>query len=289
MRVIRSRTELEKYLAESGGIKRGFVPTMGALHEGHLSLVSRSINSCKLTVVSIFVNPAQFNDPKDLNSYPRTPDKDILMLSALLGEMDVAYLPGVEEVYEGEEEADIDLGGLDLVMEGKFRPGHFKGVVRVVKLLFDSVKPDMAFFGQKDFQQLTIIRAMARQTHPEIIIEGCPILREKNGLAMSSRNIRLSAKARERAAIIHNTLLANSVVNSGDSIESVSSSVIRTIEASEGFKVEYFDLVDNIKLQSLTSFDDVDPSAVYYGCIAVNIEGIRLIDNIQFSFPFSKG
>lgn len=289
MKIILSRIELREYLSQFKERKRAFVPTMGALHKGHISLVEQAVEIGDLTIVSIFVNPTQFNDPADLDKYPRTPEKDIDMLSEVLREDDVIYLPGVDDVYGGEVVPDVRLMGLDLVMEGKHRPGHFNGVVRVVKLLFDSVEPDIALFGQKDFQQLTIIRAMTLQTNPSISIISCPILREPNGLAMSSRNVRLSQETRENASIIYRTLKKHSVLTPENSIESIANSVINDIEASGEFKVEYFEIVDHKSLRSLKSVSDIDPGLEYYGCIAVNTEGIRLIDNMHFSFPVSKG
>lgn len=289
MRILSKRIDVRASLDKYKGMNIGFVPTMGALHEGHLSLVRASKENCDITVVSIFVNPTQFNNPDDLMRYPRNEARDREMLSNLLGDEDILFMPDEKEVYEGEIIPDVSLGNLDQVMEGKFRPGHFRGVVRVVKIFFDVVKPDMAFFGQKDFQQLTIIRAMASQTHPTTEIIGCPILREPNGLAMSSRNERLSKDIRQKASLIYETLRSHSAPAITDSIDSIKNSVISAIDSSGDFKAEYFEIVDDVELTSLMSVSEALPGRNYYGCIAVYAGGVRLIDNMQFSFPVTKG
>jgi len=289
MRLVSTRSEIRQILDSKAKSKIGFVPTMGALHEGHLSLVKRSMDSSDITVVSIFVNPAQFNSIDDLEKYPRTPEKDIELLSGQLGSEDILFMPEENEVYSNEKPLTVDLGSLDLVMEGMFRPGHFEGVVRVVSILFDIVQPGIAFFGEKDFQQLTIIKRMAEQTHPSIVIEGCPIHREQNGLAMSSRNSRLGSETREKASVIYQTLKEHSVIKAGSTIESVTGSVKARIDSTPGFRTEYFEIVDDVELKRLESTGNADAGRNYFGCIAVFAGEVRLIDNMRFSFPVSKG
>jgi len=289
MRLLKTRSELRNILDKVPGSKVGFVPTMGALHEGHLSLVRRSMECSDITVVSIFVNPTQFNNREDLEKYPRTPERDVRLLSGILGDNDLIFMPSEEEIYNNEVQVSVNLEGLDMVMEGKFRPGHFAGVVRVVYILFDIVKPNWAFFGQKDFQQLTIIKKMAKQTHPWVRIEGCPILREQNGLAMSSRNSRLNDETRNSAGIIYRTLKEFSDVKKGSTLESITRSVVSSIDSTPGFRTEYFDIVDDVELRRPESVEKAVADRNYYGCVAVFAGEVRLIDNMLFSFPVSKG
>lgn len=285
MRILSKRIEVSQVTGNRSGKSVGFVPTMGALHQGHISLVKASRERCDITVVSIFVNPVQFNNAADLEKYPRTPEKDIDLLMTVMGEDDILFMPDENEIYNNEVVPSVNLRGLDTVMEGRFRPGHFEGVVRVVKILFDIVQPDMAFFGQKDFQQVAVVKEMARQIHPGVLIERCPILREADGLAMSSRNIRLTEETRMRASVIYNTLKEFSVLKPGDTIESVTRSVISRIDSTPGFKTEYFEIVDDVELKSLVSIEDANPARSYFGCIALFAGEVRLIDNMQFSFP----
>ncbi|MCD4768787.1 MAG: pantoate--beta-alanine ligase [Bacteroidales bacterium] len=267
----------------------GLVPTMGALHEGHLSLVKKSKSSSTTTVVSIFINPTQFNDPGDLKKYPRNIEGDLKLLHNILSDNDIVFTPQADDLYSFENPVIPDLGNLDKVMEGKQRPGHFSGVVRIVKLLFEIVKPDKAFFGQKDFQQLTIIKEMVRQLKMRVEIIGCPILREATGLAMSSRNQLLTNDIRTKASIIYKTLKKHSTATDPGKICETSSSIIKTIDSIEGFRTEYFEIVNHKTLESITDKSEVDPSARYFGCIAVFAGDIRLIDNTEFSFSFAKG
>jgi pantoate--beta-alanine ligase len=290
MIVANSREELKAHLNGTKGI-RGFVPTMGALHEGHLSLVRESKKSTTHTVVSIFVNPAQFNDSSDLEKYPRNIERDLEMLSQLLEPGDMVYTPSAEDIYRGDpqEEVDIELGNLERVMEGEFRPGHFRGVVKVVNLLFDIVKPDRAFFGEKDFQQLAIVRKLASVRHPAVEITGCPILREPNGLAMSSRNERLNNDMRNRASVIFHNLKKYSTPGPEDTVGRIRETVIKGVDSEEGFITEYFEIVDPVTLQSIHPACRAADGSAWHGCIAVRAGEVRLIDNIRFSFPFNKG
>lgn len=286
MIVVKTREEVISYLASLKG-SRGFVPTMGALHQGHLSLVKESKRRTGHTVVSIFVNPAQFNDSSDFEKYPRNREHDLEMLSGILQESDLVYIPEPNDIYRaGHEDATVELGNLEMVMEGKFRPGHFRGVIKVVNILFNITRPSMAFFGEKDFQQLAVVRKMASQLHPGVEIEGCPILREPNGLAMSSRNKRLSNDIRKRASIIYRTLSDYSSPGANETVESVKEAVIATINREKGFRTEYFDIVDSITLESIRRFSREGQETGWQGCIAVWAEDVRLIDNIRFSFPF---
>jgi len=289
MHVIESRENLLKHLSSTGGVTRGFVPTMGALHRGHMSLVERSKIDTAVTVVSIFVNPAQFNDPEDLRKYPRDIEGDLKMLGQFLTNNDIVFIPSVEEIYSGEEPPLHDPGSPGRVMEGLFRPGHFDGVVRVISILFPLVQPDMAYFGQKDFQQLTIIRAAASMMDMKVKIIGCPIIREEDGLAMSSRNKRLSPEIRTGASIIYSTLSKYSNLKEPAELARIKSKIIREIDSVSGFRTEYFEIVDDIELKAIYSVRDLEPGRRYYGCIAVVAGDVRLIDNVEFSFPVSKG
>jgi pantoate--beta-alanine ligase len=259
----------------------GFVPTMGALHEGHLSLVENAVNQSPVVVVSIFVNPSQFNDKNDLKNYPRTPEKDMELLKKVLRETDLVFIPGIKEIYPKEDKRKFHFGNLDNVMEALHRPGHFNGVAQVVSRLFDIVKPDIAIFGQKDFQQLAVIRALVRQTGSKIKIIGNPIVRETDGLAMSSRNSLLDPEIRYQAAIIFKTISeVNGMIKKHD-IPEIKSFVEKSINSVSGFKVEYFEIVDDTELIPLISKNVMKNANRYFGCIAVKAGNIRLIDNIE--------
>ena len=274
------------YIASLKG-SRGFVPTMGALHQGHLSLVKESKWRTGHTIVSIFVNPAQFNDPSDFEKYPRNREHDLEMLSGILQESDLVYIPEAHDIYRaGHEDVTVELGNLEKVMEGKYRPGHFRGVIKVVNILFNITRPSLAFFGEKDFQQLAVIREMASQLHPGVEIAGCPILREPNGLAMSSRNKRLSNDIRKRASIIYRTLSEYASPGVNESVESVKEAVVASINREKGFRTEYFEIVDPITLESIRRFSREGQETGWQGCIAVWAGDVRLIDNIRISFPF---
>jgi pantoate--beta-alanine ligase len=265
-------------LARANGLTIGFVPTMGALHDGHLSLVDQAKLSCDRVVVSIFVNPTQFNDPNDLVNYPRTMEADQQML-AIHG-CDYLFIPSVEEIYPVADTRKFDFGELETVMEGAFRPGHFNGVAQVVSRLFDIVKADSAFFGKKDFQQLAIIKALVAQLSVSIEIVACDIIREADGLAMSSRNKLLTEQYRAVAPEIFKTLIEGQNRASVLSVSEVKEFVINQLNRDALLKVEYFDIVDSTSLLSVNSWND---PGIKVGCIAVYAGKVRLIDNLIFN------
>jgi pantoate--beta-alanine ligase len=250
---------------------------MGALHQGHLSLVETAAKECDLVVVSIFVNPNQFNDPGDLERYPRDLKKDMGHLEQSLCEL--LFVPSVEEVYPERDIRVFDFGVLDKVMEGKHRPGHFNGVAQVVSRLFDMVMPDKAFFGQKDFQQLAIVREMVRQLNFGTEVVACPIIREPDGLAMSSRNTLLTKKHRKSAPLIAKTLSESCNFAESKSIAEAKTFVYDRINKDENLEIEYFEVVDG---DTLLTVDNWDESSYIVGCIAVFAGKIRLIDNIIY-------
>jgi len=255
----------------------GFVPTMGALHQGHLSLVSASLEECDFTVVSIFVNPLQFNDPNDLKIYPRPLESDIQMLVS--SKADVLFLPEVDDIYPPgtEKTLDFDPGSLALVMEGKFRPGHFNGVAQVMFRLLSIVEPERLYMGQKDFQQLAIVRKLITDKNLNTILVMCPIFRETNGLAMSSRNVRLSSTARKEAGIIYNTLSeALRDFEEGVAISAIKEKSLAALTGKD-FVPEYFEIVDGLNLEDVA---DNHESQFIVACCAVKVEGVRLIDNM---------
>lgn len=257
----------------------GFVPTMGALHGGHLSLIERSLDETSITVCSIFVNPTQFNDPKDLEHYPRTIEADLNLLSK--AGCNYVFVPKPEEIYPKEEVIpDIDFGNLDKVMEGAYRQGHFKGVVIVVDKLFKIVDPHCAYFGEKDFQQLAIVRAMNHKLKHRIKIIGCITLRESDGLAMSSRNQLLNIQQRKAAPLIYEALQKSTIWINQLTIEEVKAKVVSMINSNPILKVQYFEIVDGDTLESLQSYKNNGQSV--RGCIAVLTDGPRLIDNISY-------
>ena len=255
----------------------GFVPTMGALHDGHISLVKRSVEENDVTVVSVFVNPTQFNDKADLERYPRTEEADKKLLEA--AGCDIVFMPQVEEMYPEEDTRVFNFGCIETVMEGKYRPGHFNGVAQIVSKLFYAVEPTRSYFGEKDFQQVAIIRDMVRQLNLPVEIIACPIIREESGLARSSRNELLSAEERKKAALI-SEVLSKSVNFAKDmSVEEVKNWVIDQFKVDEVFKMDYYDIVDGNTLQSISSWDESD---YIVGCIAIYCGKIRLIDNIHY-------
>lgn len=256
---------------------------MGALHNGHISLVGNAKEKCRFVTVSIFVNPNQFNDREDLKNYPRNIKKDLLLLEKVMGKDDVVFFPEVSEIYPEEDTRRFDFGNLGRVMEGAHRPGHFNGVAQVVSRLFDIVKPDFAFFGQKDFQQLVIIRELVRQTGSKVKITACPIVRESDGLAMSSRNQLLEPEIRKRAPVIFRTLSAAAEMAKTNEIDAIRNYVIGKINSTAGFMTEYFEIADDTELKPLQNRADVKKGLRYWGCIAVKAGKIRLIDNIEIS------
>lgn len=279
MKVISTISLLREQIA---GSHAGLVPTMGALHEGHLTLVKNAIEKCPLVVVSIFVNPTQFNDRNDLKNYPRTLESDLSMLRMVLREKDIVFTPEVEEMYPEEDKRQFSFGNLDNVMEALHRPGHFNGVAQIVSKLFDIVDPDFAFFGLKDFQQLAVIKELVRQKNYRVKIIPVPIVREKDGLAMSSRNRLLEPGIRKMAPVIFRTITLASEMCCEIEIPEIKSFVLKNINRLEGFEVEYFEVVDDVELIPLNNKTDLIPGRKYYGCVAVKAGKIRLIDNIEF-------
>ena len=263
-------------IARKSGKKIGFVPTMGALHEGHISLVKKAKRQNPVVVVSIFVNPTQFNDKKDLEKYPRTLEADSKLLAP--AGADILFFPSVSEVYpDGQDKgADIDLGGLDKHMEGAFRPGHFKGMAQVVKRLLDIVTPDRLYMGQKDFQQFTIVAHMIRSLGINTQLVVCPIKREHNGLAMSSRNERLSAETRGKAGIINRVMKAVKRDMYSKQVADLEKYAMKRLTVAP-FEPEYFSIVDGYTLNPVT---DMDKTPYVVACVAVWADGVRLIDNM---------
>jgi len=281
MQIVSSTTVLQEVLQRwrEEGKQIGLVPTMGALHEGHLTLVRRSVAENDVTVVSVFVNPTQFNNKSDLAKYPRDLQRDAALLEAV--GCDLVFAPEVSDMYTPEEldtPFEFDFQGLDKVMEGKFRPGHFNGVVQVVSKLFRLVEPRKAYFGQKDFQQLAIIRHMTRVMEFGLEIVECAIVREPSGLAMSSRNERLTLQEREIAATISKVLFECRTFVPGKSPAELRAWVETQIDAVEGLRLEYFEIANSNTLQSALSWDE--PAV---GCIAVFCGDVRLIDVIKCS------
>jgi pantoate--beta-alanine ligase len=284
MKRVSTIRELHDQIIKANLSPAGFVPTMGALHDGHISLVNTALTSCPLVVISIFVNPTQFNDKEDLKNYPRPLIQDLNLLEKVLREKDIVFTPEIKEIYPEEDKRVFSFGNLDKVMEGVNRPGHFNGVAQVISRLFDIVKPDRAYFGLKDFQQVAIIRELVRQTGCRIRIISCPIVRESDGLAMSSRNQLLEKDLRKRAGIIFQTISEAAEMASGSEITVLKEFVKTRINNAEGFSVEYFEIVDDIDLIPLNSVSEVRRGVNYFGCIAVKAGKIRLIDNIEISF-----
>lgn len=255
----------------------GLVPTMGALHAGHASLVKRAVAENDVVVVSDFVNPTQFNDKNDLIKYPRTLDADCKLLESC--GVTFVFAPSVEEIYPEPDTRTFSYAPLDTVMEGKFRPGHFNGVCQIVSKLFLIVEPTRAYFGEKDFQQLAIIREMVHKYPFNLQIVGCPIVRESDGLALSSRNARLSAEQRVQALQISKTLFASVEYAKTHSLEETKQFVIDGIDKADGLRLEYFEVVDGNTLQEVNSWDSSD---YIVGCITVFCGEVRLIDNIKY-------
>ncbi|NMC39693.1 MAG: pantoate--beta-alanine ligase [Bacteroidales bacterium] len=281
MKVVGKKDELSKSIKEAGLSPVGFVPTMGALHQGHISLVENAVSQCPLAVVSIYVNPTQFNDKNDLLNYPRCLPDDLDLLGSVLRENDIVFAPDDREMYPEEDKRVFNFGNLDNVMEALHRPGHFNGVAQVVSKLFSMVNPDIAFFGQKDFQQVAVIRELVRQTGSGVKITACPIIREKDGLAMSSRNQLLEPNIRKEASVIYASISSAAAKISDHDIPSLKNFVKREIEAKEGFSLEYFEIVDDRELIPVASRKEMEPGKRYFGCIAVRAGKIRLIDNIE--------
>ena len=260
---------------KSANCTSGLVPTMGALHAGHASIVKRARKECGLVVVSVFVNPTQFNDPNDLKNYPRTPDADLALLESL--GVDIVFMPTVEEMYPEKDTRTFDFGLIDKVLEGAHRPGHFNGVAQIVSKLFALAPCDKAYFGEKDFQQIAIIRDMVRQMNTPIEIVPCPIVRGDDGLALSSRNTLLTPECRKSAPLIYATLKKGAEMKGSKSIAELIDWVTKTINADHNLKVEYFAVVNASTFQDIESWDTPCDKR---GCIAVQAGNVRLIDNI---------
>lgn len=276
MILVRTVSELKSVLKSSGKADLvGFVPTMGALHKGHLSLVQKAVDENPLVVVSIFVNPTQFNDSKDLERYPRTLNADMNLLETT--GCQIVFAPDVTEIYPEPDTRKFDFGQLDKVMEGKHRPGHFNGVAQVVSKLFEMVQPQKAYFGLKDFQQLAVIKNMVKQLNLPVEIVPCPIIREESGLAMSSRNELLTTEERANAAAISQTLFKANELKTGKNVSELEKWVAETINKNPYLEVEYAEIVDDTELQPVKNWDE---QSVKILCVAVFCGKIRLIDNI---------
>lgn len=258
----------------------GFVPTMGALHQGHLSLLAESLKENSITVISIFVNPTQFNNAEDLAKYPRTLESDVEKIKKLNEDI-IVFAPSVQDIYEGKTVSQhFDYDGLENQMEGKFRAGHFDGVGTIVKRLFEIVKPTNAYFGEKDFQQLQIVKKMVEKHQIPVHVVGCPIFRESNGLAMSSRNERLTAEEREQSALIYKTLKAAKTLFGTESAKRVSDFVQDAFKNVSGFDLEYFEIADEA---TLLPVNHKTKHTKYRAFIAVFVNKIRLIDTISLN------
>ncbi len=279
MEIIKSVKKLREITAQARdkGLSIGLVPTMGALHDGHISLVDRARSENDIVVVSVFVNPTQFNNPDDLRTYPRTEEADCRRLAD--ARVDYAFIPTVEEIYPEPDTRVFDLGPVAQVMEGAMRPGHFNGVAQIVSRLFDIVRPHRAYFGEKDFQQIAVIRRMVATEGFDIQIIDCPIKREPDGLALSSRNVRLTPAHRAEAPKIHAILAASVADRATKTVAQGTADVIAAIDASPLMETEYYQIVDPVTLQPVTSWADTPPPV---GCVTVWCGDVRLIDNIKY-------
>lgn len=274
MLIYKSVNELQQFLTENKHKTIGFVPTMGALHQGHLSLIQASQQKADVTICSIFVNPIQFNKQEDLDNYPRNVETDVLKLESV--NCEVLFLPSVEEMYPNKKYKNFEFGSLAEVMEGEHRPGHFNGVANVIERFFEIIRPNYAFFGEKDFQQLAIVKALTKQLELKTEIVGCPILREDSGLAMSSRNERLSTTQKNDAAIIFEALTFIKKNHLQHTIAEHKSYFAKTILA-KNMELEYIEFADGNTLQTIQNFNDTDYCVVF---IAVHVGKVRLIDNV---------
>lgn len=281
MRVVHTIEELRRVLgqARAEGKKIGMVPTMGALHAGHASLVKRSVAENGLTVVSVFLNPTQFNDKKDLEKYPRTLEADCALLESVGA--DVVFAPSVEEMYPEPDTRKFSYPPVDTVMEGAYRPGHFNGVCQIVSKLFAAAEPDRAYFGEKDFQQIAVIRAMVKDLKMPVEIVPCPVVREESGLAMSSRNTLLTDGERAVAANINAVLVRSKNFATNHTLKETQRYVVDALNAIVGLEVQYFSIVDGTTLQDLGAWTDSD---YIVGCITVfcGNQPVRLIDHVKY-------
>lgn len=280
MEIIRKVEDLRSAVAnaKAQGKTVGLVPTMGALHAGHKSLIDRARSENDVVVVSVFVNPTQFNNPDDLKTYPRTEEADCTLLEA--AGVDYAFIPSVEEIYPEPDTRVFDLGPVAEVMEGAMRPGHFNGVAQIVSKLFSWAAPTRAYFGEKDFQQIAVIRRMAQiEGFDDLEIVDCPICRESDGLALSSRNVRLTPAMRRKAPLIHRVLAMSVVDHRSFSVDEIIRIVTEAINAVDGMEVEYYQIVNPNTMQPICNWDE---SEVPVGCITVYAGDVRLIDNIKY-------
>lgn len=279
MKVVRTISELKSLISgfKKEGKQVGLVPTMGALHAGHMSLVSRARKENDIVAVSVFVNPTQFNNKEDLRTYPRTEEQDCALLEA--AGCDVVFVPSVEEIYPEEDTRVFDLGSVAEVMEGKFRPGHFNGVAQIVSKLFSFVEPDKAYFGEKDFQQIAVIRRMVELEGFKLEIVSCPIKREDDGLALSSRNVRLSEEQRKIAPNIYRVLKESCNFASNHTVAETVAMVTEELNKLPQLEVEYYEIVNGLTMQPVENWNDA-PYVV--GCITVYCGDVRLIDNITY-------
>ncbi len=280
MNIFNKKLEINNFLKNFINNKKtiGFVPTMGALHNGHLSLLKKSLEENDISVISIFVNPTQFNNVEDLEKYPRTLDIDIEKIKSLSDKI-IVFAPTAEDIYDGNISSEkFDFQGLDQVMEGAFRPGHFDGVGTIVKKLFEIVQPTNAYFGEKDYQQILIIKSMVKQSNLPVNIIPCPIIREANGLAMSSRNERLSSEMKIKAGLIYTLLQEAKILFKTHTITEIENFIKQKFNENKDFTLEYFTIVDAEKLQIAT---EKNKNSKYRAFIAVYTEGVRLIDNIS--------
>ena len=284
MKIIKTLYDMSEYTIRQRerGASVGFVPTMGALHEGHMSLVSQAVRENTVTVVSVFVNPIQFNNSDDFAKYPRTEEADFKLLAA--AGVDAVFAPSVEEMYPENQNSskEYELGNVAEVMEGKYRPGHFQGVARVLDILFRLINPRRAYFGEKDFQQIAVVRNLVKNEGLPVEIVACPIKRASDGLALSSRNARLDEQQRKVAPEIYETLKYSVEYCKEHSVRATHDMVVEHLDAIPGMRVEYFEIVDARTLQPVEEWDESD---WIIGCITVYCGDVRLIDNIAYRLP----
>jgi len=270
---------LKAFLKENANKSIGFVPTMGALHKGHLALIENAKSLCDIVICSIFVNPKQFNKKADLINYPNTIERDLINLKAV--ECDVVFIPSVEEIYPKDlEEKTYDFGNLAIEMEGRHRPGHFNGVGQVIDRFFEIINPDYAFFGEKDFQQLAIVKSLVNQKKSNVKILGCPTVREDSGLAMSSRNERLTNEEKLAASKIYDCLLYVSKNKANYSVEDLRKYFIKEIDSTPHLKTEYFEIADGNTLEKIFNWSESNSPHAF---TAVNVRDVRLIDNMPIN------
>lgn len=276
MKIFNSKQAIHNYLDElrSLGKTIGFVPTMGALHAGHLSLIEQARKTAEIIVCSIFVNPTQFNDKKDLENYPRPVDDDIRKLEEV--KCDILFIPEVDEMYNSSEKWAIELGNLDTVLEGKIRPGHYQGVTQIVKKLFDTVNPDFAFFGQKDYQQFMVISYMVKKLRMKVKLVLCPIIREEDGLAMSSRNIYISAADRTNSLALFHALSKFRALYKTKSIPQLKTEITSFLKSAPGIEMEYFEIFNAKSFKPATT----KRSGSIIALVAAKVGSIRIIDNM---------